>query len=105
MKGFLVQMNKYCMLRPHLLLHPKDFEKQTEDLSQCDVEAAWMVMESLRRSDDKKQREWMVFYNCGVEAGASQGHKHMQIVERPAKDEFILFPDDLDLKSGMWFSL
>lgn len=39
----------------------------------------------------------MVIYNCGFEAGSSLGHKHLQILPRPNKDEWEFFPDVLGI--------
>ena len=43
----------------------------------------------------------MVIYNCGVEAGSSIGHKHLQVLPRPEKREFELFPDVLGIDDGI----
>ena len=44
----------------------------------------------------------MVIYNCGVEAGSSIGHKHLQVLPRPEKEEFELFPDALGIDDGSY---
>jgi len=108
------------MVRPNLLLHPKKFEKQSEDLSMDDLEAAWRLLMGLTSGRDRvvgkkvedesegedetreHEEEFLVFYNCGAEAGASQGHKHLQIITRP-REEFVLFPDEVELSLGMSF--
>lgn len=46
------------------------------------------------------ESENIVIFNCGVDAGASQGHKHLQILPRPAREEFELFPDALGIDDG-----
>lgn len=78
----LLQLNKFCMFRLSFILHPKEFAEQTTDLNETDLKAAWAIIDSSQ----------MVLYNCGVEAGASQGHKHMQILPRPDPG-FDMFPD------------
>ena len=85
-KDHVVQLNKYCVYRPHLILHTKKFEAQEEPLNLSDVEAAWEVLSQL-------DEPYVVFYNCGLDAGSSQPHKHLQLIPKPAKDEFVLFPD------------
>lgn len=42
----------------------------------------------------------MVIYNCGVEAGSSLGHKHLQIFPRPGREELVLFPDVMEGGGG-----
>ena len=42
----------------------------------------------------------MVIYNCGVEAGSSIGHKHLQVLPRPGKEDFEMFPDALGIDEG-----
>jgi len=37
--------------------------------------------------------DYFVIFNCGVEAGASVGHKHMQILPHSTPDKFKFFPD------------
>lgn len=34
----------------------------------------------------------MAIFNCGVNAGSSQGHKHMQIFARPSPKSMVLWP-------------
>lgn len=83
-------LNKYCVYRPSLLLVTKQFVPQSEGLDGNDLSAAWAVLNHASLS-----RPYMMIYNCGYEAGSSQGHKHMQLWEYPGKDElsFELFPN------------
>ncbi|KFA56590.1 hypothetical protein S40293_01132 [Stachybotrys chartarum IBT 40293] len=73
-------------LGPALVLHTRLFARQTDDLDLSDITAAQAVMSAL----DENTPQW-VTYNCGTEAGASQGHKHMQIFALPTP--FELFPE------------
>lgn len=75
--------NKYCAIRPMMILHTSDFALQSSDLDAADLEAVFAVL-TLYES------RYMAIYNCGADAGSSQGHKHLQIFPRPASD---LFPD------------
>ncbi|CAG8981592.1 hypothetical protein HYALB_00009471 [Hymenoscyphus albidus] len=81
-------LNKFCVVRPQYVLHTTAFEPQYDKLSVADFKAAWSVLSRL-------ESEHIVIFNCGVDAGASQGHKHLQIV--PAREEFNLFPDVLGI--------
>ena len=79
--------NKYCMYRPSFILPTNKFAPQTDDLDATDFKAAWAVINHFRKPQ-------MMIYNCGAEAGSSQGHKHMQIFPRPTDPTFRLFPED-----------
>ena len=82
----VLQLNKFCVYRPHLILHTRDFAPQTDPLDLSDFQASWEVLSQL---DDP----YVAFYNCGLDAGSSQPHKHLQLIPYPPKDEFSLFPD------------
>lgn len=91
-------LNKYCVLRPQLILHTVEFEKQEEPLSRGDFAATWEVLGLLEREwkaslkSDKAEVEverQAVIYNCGAEGGSSQGHRHLQLFPRQSW----LFPD------------
>ncbi|KAH7313025.1 Ap4A phosphorylase II [Rhexocercosporidium sp. MPI-PUGE-AT-0058] len=81
-------LNKYCVVRPQFILHTTVFTPQSDHLNEVDLDAAWNVLRRL------KSRH-MAIYNCGFEAGSSIGHKHLQVLPRPEKEEFELFPDAL----------
>lgn len=83
---YLVQLNKFCILRPQLLLHPREFASQEDRLTEDDFAATLEVMEEF--SSDA-----LAFYNCGRESGSSQPYKHVQIVLKPRPDEFVMWPD------------
>lgn len=83
-------LNKYCVVRPQYLLHTNVFEPQTDHLTESDLSAAWSVLSRL-------DSPHVVIYNCGFEAGSSLGHKHLQILPRPPKNEFEFFPDALGI--------
>ncbi|KAL2418745.1 Peptidyl-prolyl cis-trans isomerase-like 2 [Exophiala dermatitidis] len=86
----LLMLNKYCVYRPSLLLITKQFVPQSNGLDATDLAAAWAF---LRHSS--LSRPYMMIYNCGYDAGSSQGHKHMQLWEYPGQQElgFELFPN------------
>lgn len=78
-------VNKYCVYRPMLILHTSLFAPQTDDLDEGDITAAWEIMHKLSPPQ-------MIIYNCGVEAGSSQGHKHLQIFPRQCDEDFQMWP-------------
>jgi ATP adenylyltransferase len=67
-------LNKFSVLREHLLVVTKQFEEQRSPVTVRDFEALAVVL------DDA---EVLAFYNGGAEAGASQAHKHLQVVTLP----------------------
>jgi len=67
-------LNKFSVLREHLLVVTREFEDQRALLNQRDFEALAVCM---------REAEVLAFYNGGTEAGASQSHKHLQVVTLP----------------------
>ncbi len=76
-----------------LILHTTLFEPQTNDLNEGDLTAAWTILKQI----DTPQ---MIIYNCGVEAGSSQGHKHIQIFPRQDSETFQMFPSEATSTEG-----
>ena len=67
-------LNKFSVLREHLLIVTREHEDQRELLNARDFEALALCM---------RDAEVLAFYNGGTEAGASQSHKHLQVVTLP----------------------
>lgn len=67
-------LNKFPVLSSHLLICSKDFVLQSSLLGQDDFDA-WLL--GFDRADI------LGFYNSGPMAGASQSHRHMQLVRAP----------------------
>ncbi len=67
-------LNKYNVLQNHLLIVTRQFEEQESLLTRADFEALWLCL---------KEINGLAFYNSGEKAGASQRHKHLQIVKLP----------------------
>jgi ATP adenylyltransferase len=70
----LAMLNKFSVLREHLLLVTRHFIDQRTLLAERDFAAL---------SECMGQAEVLAFYNGGAEAGASQAHKHLQLVTLP----------------------
>jgi len=67
-------LNKFPVMRDHALIVTREFEEQTAALTLRDFEALWTALGELGG---------LGFYNAGQIAGASQRHKHLQIVPTP----------------------
>ncbi len=67
-------LNKFNVVDHHLLLVTADFEDQEMLLTREDFSALWVCLD---------EYESLGFYNGGREAGASQRHKHLQILPLP----------------------
>ncbi len=64
-------LNKYCVVPRHLLIITRHFEDQETALSVPDFQAWWRCLSEF---------DSLGFYNSGRLAGASQRHKHLQLV-------------------------
>lgn len=64
-------LNKFNVLEHHVLLVTRVYEEQTSQLTRSDFEALWACL---------REVDGLGFYNSGPEAGASQPHKHLQLV-------------------------
>jgi len=67
-------LNKFNVVDRHLLIITRHFEDQETLLDLKDFEALWLCM---------AEYDGLGFYNGGREAGASQRHKHLQMVPLP----------------------
>ena len=67
-------LNKFNVVDHHLLIVTREFEEQRALLTLRDFEAWWRCL---------SEYESLGFYNGGAEAGASQSHKHLQLVPLP----------------------
>jgi len=71
-------LNKFNVVENHVILATVDFQRQSEPLNEQDFAAAWHVMSGLNL---------LGFYNCGPLSGASQPHKHLQMIPLPLSAE------------------
>ncbi len=67
-------LNKFNVVDHHVLLVTRKFEEQESLLTHEDFEAVWHCLD---------ESDALVFYNAGANAGASQRHKHLQLVPVP----------------------
>jgi ATP adenylyltransferase len=71
-------LNKFNVVEHHLLIVTREFEDQETLLTVRDFEALWACMSEYHS---------LGFYNGGEAAGASQSHKHLQVVPLPLAPE------------------
>jgi len=71
-------LNKFNVLERHLLIVTRRFEHQERLLTRADFQALWQAL---------AQIDGLGFYNGGTAAGASQTHKHLQLVPLPLAPE------------------
>ncbi len=71
-------LNKFNVVKHHLLIITRDFEEQETLLTPADFQALWSCI---------AEYPCLGFYNAGEVAGASQRHKHLQIVPLPLAPE------------------
>jgi ATP adenylyltransferase len=67
-------LNKFPAFDNHLLIVTRDFEHQQRLLTVADLQALWMALAGM---------DGLAFYNGGPTAGASQPHKHLQLLPLP----------------------
>jgi sulfate adenylyltransferase (ADP) / ATP adenylyltransferase len=70
----LVLLNKFNVMDHHILIVTRGFELQAHLLTAADFQALALVLSEM---------DGLAFYNGGAIAGASQRHKHLQIVPLP----------------------
>jgi ATP adenylyltransferase len=70
----LALLNKFNVIDRHLLIVTRCFEDQERLLTQADFSALWRCL---------LEFDGLGFYNGGEIAGASQPHKHLQLIPLP----------------------
>ncbi|HEY6010670.1 MAG TPA: DUF4922 domain-containing protein [Nitrospirota bacterium] len=81
----LALLNKFNVVEHHLLIVTRRFEEQETLLTLADFEALWACM---------AEYDSLGFYNGGPDAGASQRHKHLQVVPLPISTDGYAVPMD-----------
>lgn len=69
----VVLLNRFPVIEEHLLLVTRAFEDQQEPLTAADFAALAACLAEI---------DGLAFYNAGAAAGASEAHKHLQLVPR-----------------------
>ena len=87
----LALLNRFNVIDHHLLIVTRDFEDQETLLTLSDFEALWICMAEF---------EALGFYNGGAASGASQRHKHLQMVPLPLASTGPAIPIEALLESA-----
>jgi ATP adenylyltransferase len=69
-------LNKFNIVPHHALVVTRRFERQEAPLTAADLGATWAAMGAMPRGG-------LAYFNCGPLSGASQPHKHLQVVPLP----------------------
>jgi ATP adenylyltransferase len=76
-------LNKFNVVDHHLLIVTRAFVEQESWLDWADFQAMWLALAEI---------DGLAFYNSGSIAGASQRHKHLQLVPLPFVDDVAEIP-------------
>lgn len=79
----LCLLNKFNVVDNHLLIVTRAFESQTELLNLTDFAALWFCLQEI---------DGLAFFNGGKIAGASQPHKHLQLIPLPFLSDVVHLP-------------
>lgn len=89
----LCLLNKFNVVDLHLLIVTRTFVEQDTLLTQSDFEALWLCLAEL---------DGLVFYNGGPGAGASQRHKHLQLIPFPLGPDGMQLPIEQAIASAQF---
>src|ERR687886_573732 len=89
----LCLLNKFNVIDHHLLIVTREFEEQDTLLTLQDFEAMWACLAEF---------DGLAFYNGGKTAGASQRHKHLQLVPLPLVQKGAKIPIESVLASAQF---
>ncbi len=76
-------LNKFNVVDNHLLIVTRAFREQTDLLNLQDFNALWFCMQEI---------DGLAFFNGGKAAGASQRHKHLQLIPLPFLADVVHLP-------------
>ncbi|KAI0744251.1 HIT-like protein [Daedaleopsis nitida] len=78
---YVLLFNKFSVVPHHFLLVTKEFQSQTSPLLPADLVQVYLLLIAARKAG----KRFFAFYNCGDLSGASQPHKHLQLI--PLEDD------------------
>ena len=83
-ESHLCVLNKFPVIEHHALIITRDFQDQEAPLDRSDFAALWTCL----------REGGLAFYNAGAAAGASERHRHLQLVPTPIADPPLATPFD-----------
>lgn len=84
---YRILLNKYNFVANHILIVSKEFVPQHEPLLAADFGIAMKVIHSM---------DGLCYFNCGPLSGASQPHKHLQVIPRNKKFPIEILVDRIE---------
>lgn len=87
----LAVLNKYNVVDYHLLIVTRQFEEQENLLTACDLQALCFALAEI---------DGLGFYNGGTVAGASQRHKHLQLIPVAGINNSAQLPIETAMSAG-----
>ncbi|KAK1780883.1 ATP adenylyltransferase-domain-containing protein [Copromyces sp. CBS 386.78] len=92
----ILVLNKFAIVPEHFILTTKEYKEQTHLLEQFDLEATRACIQAYEQyaaaaggtqgeeEEEGQEPKLYAFFNCGEHSGASQPHRHLQllVVER-----------------------
>lgn len=75
-------LNKFAIVPEHFLLITRNFKHQTHLLDADDLAATYACIRAYHeyKTEGKEREELFAFFNCGEHSGASQPHRHLQLL-------------------------
>ncbi|KAL0932416.1 putative bis(5'-nucleosyl)-tetraphosphatase [Colletotrichum truncatum] len=76
-------LNKFAVVPEHFILATKDFKAQTDLLEPEDLAATYACIEAYdqyAKNHEGEYNELYAFFNSGLHSGASQPHRHIQLL-------------------------
>lgn len=83
-ESHLCVLNKYPVIEHHVLIITREFQDQEAPLDRADFAALWTCL----------REGGLGFYNAGAAAGASERHRHLQLVPMPIGEPPLATPFD-----------
>ncbi|PVF97901.1 hypothetical protein CPB86DRAFT_686302, partial [Serendipita vermifera] len=74
--GYYTLLNKYAVVPGHFLLVTRVYESQSQPLTPSQLVHTYLLLLAAKA----RNKQYFAFFNCGVLSGASQPHKHIQII-------------------------
>lgn len=78
--GHVLVLNKFAIVPEHFILATRTVKPQTHVLEADDIAAAYACIRAYDEDGDEAGQELFAFFNSGPHSGASQPHRHIQLL-------------------------